>query len=156
MLLHQHLANMLTVHGVKCSVLRHIQYETYKSLGMGICSETMFSFVEKIYYKAAEDTTNEALENTLNMEIDQVIANTEYPSGFTGIDIITDARHGPRKHSAYSDVKALGGSTDKVVSAQVISKQDDLFSKRDELLGVKRIYQEFFQFASMGMIGFHL
>ena len=97
MLLHKHVAIMLTVHGVKCSVLRHIQYETCKSVGMGICSETMFSFVEKIYYKATEDTTIEALENALNMEIDQVIANTEYPSGFTGIDIITDATHGTRK-----------------------------------------------------------
>ena len=140
----KYLANMRIIHGVKCSGLRYIQYERFcKAVGMGICSETMFSDVEEIYCKATEDTANEALEDALNMEIAQAIANTEDPSEFTGIDIITDARHGTRKNSAYSDVIALGGTTHKVVSAQVISKQDDPISQRHELVGVKRIYQEF-------------
>ena len=103
----------------------------------------MFSDIEQIYYKATEDTANESIEDALNMEIGQAVANVPDPSEFSGINIITDARHGTRKNSAYSDVIALGGTTHKVVSAQVISKQDDSISQRHELIGVKKMYQEF-------------
>ena len=140
----KYLANLRTMHGVKCSGLRYIQYERFcKAAGLGFCSETMFSDIEQIYYKATEDTANESIEDALNMEIGQAVANVPDPSEFSGINIITDARHGTRKNSAYSDVIALGGTTHKVVSAQVISKQDDPISQRHELLGVKKMYQEF-------------
>ena len=140
----KYLANLRIIHGVKCSGLRYIQYERFcKAIGMGICSETMFCDVEWIYCKATEDTAKESLDDAFNMEIGQAIANSQDPSDYAGIDIITDARHGTRKNSAYSDVIALGGTTHKVVSAQVISKQDDPISQRHELVGVKKMYQEF-------------
>ena len=140
----KYLANLRTIHGVKCSGLRYIQYERFcKAAGLGFCSETMFFDIEQIYYKATEDTANESIEDALNMEIGQAVANVPDPSEFSGINIITDARHGTRKNSAYSDVIALGGTTHKVVSAQVISKQDDPISQRHELIGVKKMYQEF-------------
>ena len=133
----KYLANLRIIHGVKCSGLRYIQYERFcKVIGMGICSETMFCDVEGIYCRATEDTAKESLDDALNMEIGQAIANSQDPSDYAGIDIITDARHGTRKNSAYSDVIALGGTTHKVVSAQVISKQDDPISQRHELVGV--------------------
>ena len=140
----KYLANLRIIHGVKCSGLRYIQYERFcKAAGLGICSETMFSDMEDIYCKSTEDTAKESVEDALNMEIGQAIANVQDPSEFSGIDIITDARHGTRKNSAYSDVIALGGTTHKIVSAQEISKQDDPISQRHELIGVKKMYQEF-------------
>ena len=99
--------------------------------------------MEDIYYKATEDRAKESVEDALNMEIGQAIANVQDPSEFSGIDINTDARHGTRKNSAYSDVIALGGTTHKVVSAQMISKQDDPITQNHELIGVKKMYQEF-------------
>ena len=64
---------------------------------MGICSEAMFCDVDGIYCKATEDTAKESLDDALNMEIGQAIANSQDPSDYAGIDIITDARHGTRK-----------------------------------------------------------
>ena len=76
-------ANLRTIHGVKCSGLRYIQYERFcKATGLGICSETMFSGIEHIYYKATEDTAKELIEDALNMEIGQAVANVPDPSEF--------------------------------------------------------------------------
>ena len=127
-------ANLRIIHGAKCSGLRHIQFERfYKATGMGICRETMFSDVAGIYCKANEDAANEILEGVVNIEIGQVIANSQDPPDYTGIDIITDAWHGTRQciFGCYSarGVIALGGTTHKVVSAQVISKQDGQISQ---------------------------
>ena len=61
------------------------------------------------------------------------------PLHLSGIDIITDARHGTRKISAFSDVVALGDTTHKVVAIQTVSKKDDPCSQRHELIGVKNI-----------------
>ena len=75
-----------------------MQYKRFcKAAGLGICSETMFSDMEDIYCKATEDTAKESVEDALNMETGQAIANVQDPSEFSGIDIITDARHGTRK-----------------------------------------------------------
>ena len=124
---------------MKCSGLRYIQYEQFcKAAGLGFCSETIFSDIEHIYYKATENTVKESIQDALNMEIGQAVANVPDPSEFLGINIITDARHGTQKNNAYSDVIALGGTTNKVVSAQVISKRDDPISQRHELIGVKK------------------
>lgn len=83
------------------------------------------------------------METALLMEIGQSVANSSDPSQTEGIDIITDARHGTRKNSAFSDVVALGGTTHKVVAVQTVSKKDDPCSQRHELYGLKNIYKSF-------------
>ena len=95
-----YLANLRIIHGVKYFGLRYIQYERFcKAAGLGICGETMFSDMEDIYCKATENTAKKSVKDVLNMEIGQAIANVQDPSEFSGIDIISDARHGTRKYS---------------------------------------------------------
>ena len=64
---------------------------------MGIYSETLFCDVEGIYCQATEDTEIESLDDALNIEIGQAIANSQDPSDYAGTDIITDARHETKK-----------------------------------------------------------
>ena len=138
------LANLRMIHGVNSSGLRYVQYERLcKATGLGICPESMFSDMQNLICDATEAVAKSSMESALNTEIGQSVANSVNPLQTDGIDIITDARHGTRKNSAFSDVVALGGTTHKVVAIQTVSKKDDPCSQRHELLGVKNIYKEF-------------
>ena len=138
------LANLRMIYGVNSSGLRYVQYERLcKATGIGLCSESMFSDVQNIICEVTEDAAKISMETALLMEIGQSVANSSDPSQTEGIDIITDARHGTRKNSAFSDVVALGGTTHKVVAVQTVSKKDDPCSQRHELYGVKNIYKSF-------------
>lgn len=140
----KYLVNLRMIHGMNTSGLRYIQYERFmKAAGLGICSETMFSDVHDIYCDATENCAYKSTENAVSLEIGQSVANNENTAEFQGIDIITDARHGTRKNSAYSDIIALGGVTHRVVSAKTVSREEERISQRHELVGVKRMYKEF-------------
>ena len=137
------LANMRMIHGVNSSGLRYVQYERLcKATGLGVCSESMFTDVQKIICEATDIVARTSVESALNAEMAQAVANSLNPLEMEGIDIITDARQSTRKNSAFSDVVALGGTTHKVVAIQTVSKKDDPCSQRHELIGVKNIYQE--------------
>ena len=137
------LANLRMIHGVNSSGLRYVQYERLcKATGLGTCSESMFSDIQNIICDATETVAKLSMESAINTEIAQSLANSVDPLDMNGIDIITDARHGTRKNSAFSDVVALGGTTHKVVSIQTVSKKDDPCSQRHELIGVKNIYKD--------------
>ncbi|KAK3099354.1 hypothetical protein FSP39_003212 [Pinctada imbricata] len=60
----------------------------------------------------------------------------------SGIDIITDARHGWRKNAYDTSVVAIGERTSKVISCQHISKNDDRVTQRHEMIGTRRVYQK--------------
>ncbi|CAC5388241.1 unnamed protein product [Mytilus coruscus] len=60
-----------------------------------------------------------------------------------GIDIVTDARHGTRKNSMYTDVVCLGARTHKVLCVETISKVDCTSAQKHELIGTERIYEYF-------------
>ncbi|CAG2235932.1 unnamed protein product [Mytilus edulis] len=58
----------------------------------------------------------------------------------TGINIMTDARHGWRKNAKDSSVVAIGEKIHKVLKCEHITKSDDSVSQRHEKLGTQRIY----------------
>ncbi|CAC5391380.1 unnamed protein product [Mytilus coruscus] len=60
-----------------------------------------------------------------------------------GIDIVTDARHGTRKNSMYTDVVCLGARTHTVLRVETISKVDCTSAQKHELIGTERIYEYF-------------
>ena len=60
---------------------------------------------------------------------------------YSGISIITDARHGWRKNSKQTDVPCIGHSTHKFLCDQIITKQDDPVFQRHEGIGTDRIYE---------------
>ena len=59
----------------------------------------------------------------------------------SGIDIMTDARHGWRKNAEDSSVVAIGDKMHKVLKCEHVTKADDKVSQRHEKLGTERIYQ---------------
>lgn len=58
-----------------------------------------------------------------------------------GIAIMTDARHGWRKHAKDSSVVAIGEKTHRVIKCENVTKQDDTVSQRHEKIGTERIYK---------------
>lgn len=60
-----------------------------------------------------------------------------------GISIMTDARHEWRKNAAQSGIIALGMKTYKVVGAVPTTREDDPISQRHELLGSRKLYEQF-------------
>ena len=111
------LANLRMIHGVNSSELRYVQYERLcKATGLGICPESMFSDVQNLICDATEAVAKSSIESALNTEIVQSVENSVNPLQTDGVDIITDARHGTRKNSAFSNVVALGGTIHKVVA----------------------------------------
>lgn len=64
-------------------------------------------------------------------------------SSTDGIDIISDARHSTRENSKLTDVVCIGYSSHKVVDHIVVSRDDDTCSQRHELLGTKKLYENF-------------
>ncbi len=128
------LVNMRMIHAVNTSGLRYVQYERFSTAaGLGVCSDTMFSDVHDMYCEATEECAEQSFQEAVGIEI----VESE------GISILTDARHGTRKNSAFSDVIAIGCRTHKVVAAKTVTKKDDQISQRHELFGVKEMYKDF-------------
>ena len=140
------LVNMKIIQGINSSGLRYVHYERLcKGAGLGICSDAIFTDVQNIILlcEATNALARSSTDITLNTEIGQSVANSANRLEMEGIDIKTDAGHGTRENSAFSDVVALRGTTHKVVAIQTVTKKDAPYSQRHEIIGVKNIYKEF-------------
>ena len=60
-----------------------------------------------------------------------------------GNDNITDARHSARKNSKFTDVVCIGYTSHKVEDHVVVSREDDSCPQRHELIGTKKLYENF-------------
>lgn len=131
------LVNFRMVHAYLCSGLLPVQYE--KICDFSVIGKTSKRFREHFYTLYAEcvkDTLNSSIENALEEEI-------RLDNGEKFVDILTDARHACRKNSFHTDVTALGQTTHKVISYQHITKEEESCSQKHELVGTKKIYEEF-------------
>ncbi|CAC5410848.1 unnamed protein product [Mytilus coruscus] len=72
--------------------------------------------------------------------VSEVLEEIGMYDDLTGINIMTDARHGWRKNAKDSSVVAIGEKIHKVLKCEHITKCDDSVSQRHEKLGTQRIY----------------
>ncbi|CAC5381790.1 unnamed protein product [Mytilus coruscus] len=86
------------------------------------------------YKHHIEQKYNESIESTVLEEIGMY-------DDLTGIDIMTDARHGWRKNAKDSSVVAIGKKIHKILKCEHITKSDDSVSQRHEKMGTQLIYQ---------------
>ena len=153
------LVNLRVLHGIYCSGLRYAQYERFaKFAGIGVISETAFHEIQDMYCDVTESVVNESVSEALDEEVGITVLESENGDEYKGITIVSDARHGWRKNSRFSDVISLGYRTNKVVGYAVVSHGDDPCSQRHELHGVKnytrdcrRRVQMFMYMAMIGM-----
>ena len=101
--------------------------------GIGILGNTYLntffeSYSECVKALAKESTRDALLEETVTYE------------DMDGIDIVTDARHAPRRNSKYTDVICFGANPHKVLHYETVARGDGPCAQRHESLGTQRMY----------------
>ena len=87
--------------------------------------------VADVYHKVISDEAKISMEKGILEEI---------ASGdLTGINIMTDARHGWRRNAKDTDVVCIGENTHKVLNLQHVTRREEPSSQKHELVGSKRI-----------------
>ena len=61
-----------------------------------------------------------------------------YPE-MNGINILTDAWHGTRRNSKYTDIVCIGSESHKVLRIETITRADEPCAQKHELLGTNKI-----------------
>ncbi|CAG2242369.1 unnamed protein product [Mytilus edulis] len=130
----EYLANLRTFHGYICSGMLPVHYNRFANAAkIGHINKQKQQYMFQRYKNHIEQQYNESIESAVLEEIGMY-------DELTGINIITDARHGWRKNAKDSSVVAIGEKIHKVLKCEHITKSDDSVSQRHEKLGTQRIY----------------
>ncbi|CAG2237867.1 unnamed protein product [Mytilus edulis] len=134
----KYLCNLRMSHGFYVSGILPNQYSRFcQASNIGTIGETTLNSIFQKYAPVVSQLVKESYETALLEEI------ASYEELQEGIDIVTDARHGTRKNSMYTDVVCLGARTHKVLRVETISKVDCTSAQKHELIGTERIYEYF-------------
>jgi hypothetical protein len=138
----KHLVNERLQHSFGCSGMLPSHYKRF-SQGAGI------GFIDKEKRRDFYNTHKESIEKVYNDSIDNAIMHEigfyEFTDAdtFSGIEIITDARHGWRKNSKDSSVSAIGVKSGKILHHEHITTAQLPASQSHEKLGTEHIYKHF-------------
>jgi len=138
--------NFRIMHGIYTSGLRYIQYERFaKATGIGCLPYSFLNEMQELDCAKTEEIALECIREAVDEEVAlTMLEYDENQTEYNGITILSDARHGWRKkNTRHSDVIPLGLKTHKVVGSVVVTKNDDNYSQRHELFGVKKLYEHF-------------
>lgn len=129
------LGNLRMAHGFYVSGILPNQYQRLcQAANIGTIGETTFSSIFQNYSPVVSDLVKDSCDTALMMEVGL------YERMHEGIDIVTDARHGTRKNSMFTDVVCLGAITHKCLRVETVSKVDCPSAQKHELIGTERIY----------------
>ena len=93
------------------------------------------------YYTAVKKVYENACIDALLEEVAMAVGEAcEVGEEYNGITITTDARHGWRKNSQFTDVVCIGYKTNKVLCDIVVSKEQEKSSQCHEKFGTVKIY----------------
>ncbi|CAC5406120.1 unnamed protein product [Mytilus coruscus] len=120
-----------------CGQAHHIWETNIYASNIGTIGETTLNSIFQKYAPEVSQLVKESYETALLEE------TASYEELQEGIDIVTDARHGTRKNSMYTDVVCLGARTHKVLRVETISEVDCTSAQKHELIGTERIYEYF-------------
>ena len=132
------LVNMKIAHAFITSGLRKVQYDTFcKGAGFGTLKDEKISQIKKMYVPIIQEFADDSKQQAIEEEI----ASTE--NVMSGIDIMTDARHGTRKNAKDTDVICLGEKKHKCLWSGHILRSRDSVTQRHEMIGTKDMYAHF-------------
>jgi hypothetical protein len=133
----KYLGNLRMAHGYYVSGILPNQYQRFcQAASIGTIGDVNLSSIFSVYTNVVSELVTESYEDALMNEI------VSYED-MSGINILTDARHGTRKNSMFSDVVCIGANTHKVLRSELISKIDSPHAQSHELIGTRRIYDYF-------------
>ena len=132
------LVNMKMTHAYITSGLRNAQYDMLCSgAGIGNLKDERINKIKRLYVPIIQEAAKESKTQATEEEI----ASTD--DIMSGIDIMSDARHGTRKNAKDTDVICLGEKTHKCLWAGHILRSRDPVTQRHETIGTKDMYGHF-------------
>ena len=130
----KYLANSRMAHGYFISGILPNQYlRVAEAAGIGKLSDVYLSEFFENYKECVKTLADESCVDALYKEI------VAFPE-MDGINILTNARHGTRRNSKYTDVVCIGAESHKVLRIETITRADEPCAQKHELLGTKKIY----------------
>ena len=131
----RYLANCRMAHGYLISGILPNQYcRIAEAAGIGKLGD---DYVAKFFNTYKDCVKTLAKESCKDALYDEIVL---YPE-MDGINILTDARHGTRRNSRYTDVVCIGAESHKVLCVKTISREDERCAQKHELLGTQKIYR---------------
>ena len=131
------LVTLRVMHGVLCSGIDNSQItRLLKSTSLGSISLYTYHMYLDLFSKYVKQEKESSCAKALYQEIQSCDESNS-------VDIITDARHGTRRNSKFTDVVCVGYKTEKVIGSKVVSRSEDPCTQRHELIGTKSIYKTF-------------
>ena len=131
----KYLVNERINHAFICSGMLPSHYARFMAgANMGIISAKARDAFFKSYKRHIAEEYEESTDQALWEEIGSY-------EDLSGIDIITDARHGWRKNAKDTGVVAIGNNMHKVLMCVTVTKLEDHVTQRHEQIGTAKIYQ---------------
>ena len=133
----EYLVNHRICHAIVCCGMLPVHYTRFSNTaGIGCISKEKRKTFHESHKQSVDHVYNESIEEALMEEIGMY-------EELTGIDIMTDARHGWRKNAKDTSVVVIGEKTHKVLQCQHVTKADDPVSQRHEMKGTSEMYRYF-------------
>ena len=130
----KYLANSRMAHGYSISGILPNQYlRVGEAAGIRKFSDVYLSEFFKNYKECVKTLADELCVDVLYEEI------VAYPE-MDSINILTDAWHGIRRNSKYTDVVCIGAESHKVLRIETITRADEHCAQKHELLGTETIH----------------
>lgn len=104
--------------------------------------ESAFEIHYNLYCSVTEDLAKDSIKYAINEEVTTEVLKAEKNEvPFYGINIMTDAGHGCRRHAAHSYIIVIGQTYHRVVGLAVVIRQNDPGRQRPEIRLVENMYR---------------
>ncbi|XP_070560549.1 uncharacterized protein [Ptychodera flava] len=130
------LVNYRLLHGFYAAGVREETYEVIT--GGANMGSVKYAYRKSFFDNYSQHVHEEAVESMESALLEEIASEDRRMA--TGIDVMSDARHGTRRNTKHTDVVFLGDLSHKCIRKELVSKQDDSCSQRHEMVGVRRFY----------------
>ena len=108
------------------------------------------AYLSEFFENYKECVKTLADESCVDVLYEEIVAYPEMDG-----NILTDAWHGTRRNSKYTDVVCIVAESHKVLRIETITTADELCAQKHELLGTKKIY-DYLENQEGGSVSVHM
>lgn len=134
------LANERIQHAMMTSGMLPVHYQRFcDGASLGRVSKYKVHDFFHAYKDSIKEEHDESIQTALMLEM----GHYDYDEEWSGINILTDARHGWRKNAKDTSVVTIGERSHQVLLHTHVTKADDHCTQRHEKLGTEKAYDYF-------------
>ena len=138
----KHLVNLRIQHSLACSGMLPSHYMRFvREAGIGYIGKKARSQFDRVHQTAITAEYHDSTDTATHIEIG--MNDFEDACTFSGVAIITDARHGWRKNAKDSSISTIGMLSHKIMHHQHVTKADHPVTQNHERLGTELVYEHF-------------